>query len=100
MTRKEEIEKASVDYQMSKHPMAIGGDAFADTIYKMNVNPSFIAGAEWADQNPRKGLVDIDKIASFIKYHAQEFVYISTHSGEAKINEFKLAEAMYKAMEE
>lgn len=59
---------------------------------------AWIRGAEWADQHPRKGLVDIDKIASFIKYHAQEFVYISTHSGEAKINEFKLVEAMYKAM--
>lgn len=47
-----------------------------------------------------KELVNIDKIASFIKYHAQEFVYISAHSGEAKINEFKLVEAMYKAMED
>ena len=60
MTRKEEIEKASVDYQMSKHPMAIGGDAFADTIYKVNTNPSFIAGAEWADQH-QKGLWDSEK---------------------------------------
>lgn len=60
----------------------------------------YIKGANYADQNPRKGLVDIDKIASFIKYHAQEFVYISTHSGEAKINELKLVEAMYKAMED
>lgn len=62
--------------------------------------PACIEAAQWADQNPRQGLVDIDKIASFIKYHAQEFVYISTHSGEAKINEFKLVEAMYKAMED
>ena len=46
MTHKE-IEKASVDYQMSIRPMAIGGDAFADMVYKANINPAFIAGAEW-----------------------------------------------------
>jgi len=50
MTRKEEIRKASIDYQMSKMPMAIGGDAFTDMIESANVNPSFIAGAEWADK--------------------------------------------------
>ena len=42
-----DIEKASVDYQMSTRPMAIGGDAFGDMVYRMNINPSFIAGAEW-----------------------------------------------------
>lgn len=50
MTRKEEREKASVEYQMSNNPMCIGGDAFADMTYKLNINPSFIAGAEWADK--------------------------------------------------
>lgn len=52
MTREEQREKASVEYQLSKRPMAIGGDAFADMVYKMNINPSFIAGAKWADENP------------------------------------------------
>lgn len=52
MKREEEREQASINYQMSKYPMAIGGDAFADMIHKMNINPSFIAGAEWADNNP------------------------------------------------
>ena len=50
MTR-EDIEKASVEHQMSQRPMAIGGDAFADMVYKMNINPSFIAGAEWISNN-------------------------------------------------
>lgn len=50
MTREEEIRKASIDYQMSKMPKAMGGDAFADMIESVNVNPSFIAGAEWADK--------------------------------------------------
>ena len=29
--------------------------------------PAFIEGAEWADQHPRKGLVDIEKACNFLK---------------------------------
>lgn len=50
MTRKEEIEKASIEYQMSISPVAIGGAAFADDVEQMNINPSFVAGAQWADK--------------------------------------------------
>ena len=50
MTSKD-IEKASVNYQMSTRPIAIGGDAFDDMIYRMNINPSFISGAEWVLNN-------------------------------------------------
>lgn len=52
MTRDEQIREASIDYQLSTDPRAIGGDAFADMAREMNVNPSFIAGAIWADNNP------------------------------------------------
>lgn len=52
MTREEQIKEASIDYQLSTNPRAIGGDAFADFAREMNVNPSFIAGAKWADDNP------------------------------------------------
>ena len=48
MTRKEQIEQAAVEYQMRNKPMAIGGDAFADMTYRMNINPAFVVGAEWA----------------------------------------------------
>ena len=50
MTGKD-IEKASVDYQMSTRPMAIGGDAFGNMVYRININPSFISGAEWVLNN-------------------------------------------------
>jgi hypothetical protein len=65
MTGKD-IEKASVDYQMSTRPMAIGGDTFDDMVYRMNINPSFISGAEWVLNNlwkPADGedLPEIDK---------------------------------------
>lgn len=52
MTREEQIREASIDYQMSTSPRVIGGDAFAELARKMNVNPSFIAGAIWSDNNP------------------------------------------------
>jgi len=69
MTREEQREKASVEYQLSNRPMAIGGDAFADMVYKMNINPSFIAGAKWSDEHPREGLWDKDKVCRWIKEH-------------------------------
>ncbi|MBP5723376.1 MAG: hypothetical protein J6X18_07365 [Bacteroidales bacterium] len=46
MNNKEIIE-ASIEYQMSKNPMCIGGDVFAEEARMMNINTSFIAGAEW-----------------------------------------------------
>ena len=65
MTGKD-IEKASVNYQMSTRPMAIGGDTFDDMVYRMNINPSFISGAEWVLNNlwkPANGddLPEIDR---------------------------------------
>lgn len=74
MTRKEEREQASVEYQMSKRPMALGGDAFADMVYKININPSFIAGAEWADEHPREGLISINKVVDWLRdnFHSYE----------------------------
>lgn len=61
-----DIEQASVDYQISKNPVAIGGYAFEDMVYKMNINRSFIAGAEWVLNNlwkPANGddLPEIDR---------------------------------------
>lgn len=50
MTREEQIREASIDYQLSTDPQAIGGDAFADFAREMNVNPSFIAGVKWAER--------------------------------------------------
>lgn len=54
MIRKEERIEASIDYQMSTNPKALGGAAYEDMIRKMNVNHSFVAGAEWADSTAWK----------------------------------------------
>ena len=61
MTRKEERIEASIDYQMSTNPTALGGAAFEDMIRKMNVNHSFVAGAEWADKTM------LDRVCNWLK---------------------------------
>lgn len=63
MTRKEEREYASVGYTMSTRPRAICGDVFGDMMYKMNINPAFIAGAKWADKTI------LEKLRNFIAHH-------------------------------
>ena len=61
MNRKEQIEEAAIDYQLSTKPQAIGGDMFADECRRMNINPSFVKGAEWSDENPSE-----DNIAAYL----------------------------------
>ena len=41
----------SVEWQKANHPMAIGGDAFADTVDSLNVNPAFVAGYKEAKKD-------------------------------------------------
>ena len=42
--------------------MAIGGPVFDDMIYRVNINSSFIAGAEWA----------IDEVNKWLKENGHE----------------------------
>lgn len=41
----------SIEWQKANHPIAIGGDAFADTIDSFNVNPAFVAGYKEAEKD-------------------------------------------------
>jgi hypothetical protein len=59
--RKEQIEEAAIDYQLGTKPMAIGGDMFAEEARRLNINPSFVKGAEWSDENPSE-----DNIAAYL----------------------------------
>lgn len=52
MKRKEEIIQASEEFGFFKAAEAM-----------------FTAGAEWADQHPRKGLVDIEKVCEWLDLH-------------------------------
>lgn len=40
--------------------MAIGGDRFKNMIDSINANPAFIAGAEWADKNPKSPWISVE----------------------------------------
>ena len=40
--------------------MAIGGDRFKNMIDSINANPAFIAGAEWADNNPKSPWISVE----------------------------------------
>lgn len=73
MTREEEIREASIDYQLSNDPRAMGGDAFADMAREMNVNPSFIAGAKWADKTM------IDKACELYREELRQFNNLLSH---------------------
>ena len=88
MTRKEEIEKASIKYQMSISPVAVGGAAFADDVEQMNINPSFVAGAEWADKTM------IEKSCEWLKNNMHNYLVAKADGADYRItifNDFKQA---------
>lgn len=68
MSRKEQIRKASIEYTMSVRPNAIGGSKFEDLIEAYNTNPSFIAGAEWADKTLN------EKVCEWLKTNLKKYV--------------------------
>lgn len=61
MTREEQIKAASSAYTRVNCPMAMGGDRFKNMIDSINANPAFIAGAEWADANPKSPWISVEE---------------------------------------
>ena len=61
----------------------------------------FVDGAKWADEHPRKGLVDIEKACEWIKQNISRYLF-----NTGKLDEYiptcsdKLYEDLKKAMEE
>lgn len=98
MTREEQIKEASIDYQLSTDPRAIGGDAFAEFAREMNVNPSFIAGAKWMEKQMIKNACE------WLEDMAWEYAYweynVDTYEKEVDYDTEKLIEDFKKAMEE
>ena len=58
MTRKEKIEQQAL----------LDEDAYVDNNYH-----AFKRGVEWSDENPKEGLVSIDKVCAWIEEHMNEF---------------------------
>ena len=61
-------------------------------------NYDFIEGAKWADEHPRKGLVDIEKVIDYIYNHAHVRTFGDIVIDDMSVTEF--IETMKKAMEE
>lgn len=95
MTRKEEIQNASVAYnEKIGKLLVIGGDSILseEEYLEFNKNPSFIAGAEWADKTM------LDKVCEWLKSYRQD-----TYDGTGYIVgivDDKTIEDLRKAMED
>ena len=84
MTREEEIYRAARIYD----------DPYLDD----NNIRAFKDGAKWADEHPRKGLVDIEKVCEYIKDNLYKFLYVC--DGEAGFPTAQFIKDLRKAMEE
>ena len=73
MTRKEEINKSIPDVCAGR----------VQAIF-------YVWGAEWADEHPKKGLVDIDKVCEYLK--SLKFQEYSGTPLERLINDFEIKE--------
>ena len=56
----------SIEWQKANHPMAIGGDAFADMADTLNVNPAFVAGYKEAEKDLALTPEDVQTIDNII----------------------------------
>jgi len=67
MTREEEIKKAAFE----AYPEKIGYDSIIEKFkdYNLHDRMKFIEGAKWADEHPRKGLWDSEKVVEWIGGH-------------------------------
>ena len=81
MKREEEIKEAAKEYDL----WSIGQQLF-------------IVGAQWADEHPRKGLWDKEKVIGWLKENVQNYTY-SDGWGDAYIDEEWLVDDLTKAME-
>ena len=58
--------KKSIEWQKANHPMAIGGDAFADMVDSFNVNPAYVAGYKEAEKDLALTVKDLEPLHTFL----------------------------------
>ena len=56
----------SIEWQEANHPMAIGGDAFADMVTAYNVNPAYVAGYHEAQKDLALTVEDLELLHTFL----------------------------------
>ena len=80
MTREEQIKAAASAYTRVRCPIVIGGERFNNKINSINAN--FIAGAEWADKNPKSSWISVEERlpdrhpAKFMNWSKKVFVVV------------------------
>ena len=90
MTREEEIKNESYKYGLSK---------YSDGISAMICASDFESGAKWADQHPRKGLWNSEKVIKWILENADKHTWYDETENECGITD-NFTEDLQKAMEE
>lgn len=65
-----------------------------------NSIPIFVQGAEWTDEHPRKGMVDIEKVCEFVLNNLHHYVEYSKVTDGIVCYNYKFSEDLRKAMEE
>ena len=75
MTREEQIRIASVDNADKRFKeipdLGFAIDALAD--YDNGLTKGFNDGAKWADENPKDGMVSLDKVCEWLEEHMSDF---------------------------
>lgn len=87
MERKEERIQASVAYNEQHGKLrVIGGSAILsdEEFTAFNKNPDFIAGATWSDENPKEGMVDINKVVEWLNNNVRNYVVIRYYPVDVK----------------
>ena len=96
MTREEEIQEAAEHYEQVDATNLACDYGWGDRDIQQQC---FKAGVEWADQHPRKGLVDIEKVCDFIEENIDNYLYINRDWNAPQIKS-NFIEDLRKAMED
>ena len=76
-----------------------GNTKYSDGINSLICAEDFLAGAKWADQHPRKGLWDAEKVIEWLKDNSKKYV-VCYEDGYSHYAHKSLVEDLRKAMEE
>lgn len=97
MTREEQRQQAAEEYGYT-NPNGSWNENDYEFDYEIPAM-DFKAGAEWADEHPKEGLWNKDKVIAWVKENAQKYTY-SDGWGDAYIDEERLVDDLTKAMEQ
>ena len=70
----------------------------AGTQNSLQFRVGFSTGADWADQHPRKGLWDSEKVIKWLRANIDNYANYNVKTDECFVNDFE--EDLCKAMEE